>query len=150
MTAVEDAFGADVDFSQLVKLYGSAPETEARYSPGECLGCKQQRVVGNPDPLHVSTSFVERQNLTMRMSMRRFTRLTNAFSKKIENHAAAVAIHFMHYNFARIHKTLRISPAMAAGVSDHLWSLEEIAELHTYRKKPTISGGKFGIPSLIL
>ena len=129
LTAVEDAFGADVDFSQLVKLYGAAPETETRYSPGECLGCKQQRIVGNPDPLHVSISYVERQNLTMRMSMRRFTRLTNAFSKKVENHAASVAINFMYYNFARIHKTLRISPAMAAGVSDHLWSLEDIVDL---------------------
>ena len=129
LTAAEGAFGADVDYSQLVKLYGATPETDTRYSPGECIGCQRKRVTGNPDPRHVSTSFVERQNLTMRMSMRRFTRLTNAFSKKIENHAAAVAIHFMHYNFARIHKTLRIAPAMAAGVSDHLWSLEEIADL---------------------
>ena len=129
LTAVEDAFGSDIDYSQLVKLYGATPESETRYSPGECIGCQRKRIAGNPDPLHISTSHIERQNLTMRMSMRRFTRLTNAFSKKIENHAAAVAIHFMHYNFARIHKTLRIAPAMAAGVSDHLWSLEEIADL---------------------
>ncbi|HEY3130763.1 MAG TPA: DDE-type integrase/transposase/recombinase [Acidobacteriota bacterium] len=129
LTAVEEAFGADVDYSQLIKLYGPAPEPDTRYSPGECVGCKREHIVGNPDPLLISTSYVERQNLTMRMSMRWFTRLTNAFSKKVENHAAAVAIHFMHYNFARIHKTLRITPAMAAGVSDHMWGLEEIADL---------------------
>ena len=131
LTAVEQAFGSDIDFSQLVKLYGSSPEPDTKYSPGECIGCKQERNMGNPDPKHVSTSFVERQNLTMRMrmSMRRFTRLTNAFSKKIENHAAAVAIHFMHYNFGRINKSLRVTPAMAAGMSDHVWSMEEIAEL---------------------
>lgn len=129
LTAVEEAFGPEVDFSQLVKLYGAVPEPDTRYSPGECIGCKREQIMGNPDPLHVSTSFVERQNLTMRMSMRRFARLTNAFSKKIENHAAAVALHFMHYNFGRIHKTLRVTPAMEAGISDHLWSLEKIADL---------------------
>ena len=129
LIGVEEAFGADVDYSQLVKLYGETPEAETRYSPGDCIGCKRQPITGNPDPLHVSTSFVERQNLTMRMSIRRFTRLTNAFSKKLENHAAAVALHFMHYNFARIHKTLRVTPAMEAGVSDHVWDLEEIADL---------------------
>jgi IS1 family transposase len=129
LTAVEEAFGADVDYSQLVKLYGEAPEMDTRYSPRECIGCKKERVIGNPDPEHVSTSYVERQNLSMRMGMRRFTRLTNAFSKKLENHMHAVAIYFMHYNFAKIHQTLRITPAMAAGVTDHVWSLEEIVGL---------------------
>ena len=129
LTAVEETFGADVDFSQLIKVYGNPTEPDTRYSPGECIGCKQERIVGRPDPLHISTSFVERQNLTMRMSMRRLTRLTNAFSKKLENHTAAVALHFMHYNFARIHKTLRVTPAMEAGVSDHVWSMEEIIEM---------------------
>jgi IS1 family transposase len=127
--AVEDAFGANVDYAQLQKIYGASMEPERQYSPARCIGCDMKVVSGNPDPKHVSTSYVERQNLTMRMGMRRFTRLTNAFSKKIENHAAAVAIHFIHYNFARIHKTLRITPAMAAGLSDHVWSLEEIAQL---------------------
>ncbi len=129
LTAVEDAFGADVDYAQLVKLYGDAPEPQKRYSPATCKGCKPTPVMGNPDPAHISTSFVERQNLTMRMSMRRFTRLTNGFSKKVENLEAAVALHFMHYNFARIHQTLRVTPAMEAGVSDHVWSLEEIVGL---------------------
>lgn len=129
LTAVEEAFGADVDYSQLIKIYGNPIEPDTRYSPGECIGCKQERIIGNPDPMQISTSHVERQNLTMRMSIRRFTRLTNAFSKKLENHAAAVALHFMHYNFARIHKTLRCTPAMATGVSDHVWSIEEIVEM---------------------
>ena len=129
LDAVEGAFGIDVDYAQLVKLYGESTETEKRYSPGECIGCKRYRVTGPPDPSHISTSLVERQHLTMRMSMRRFTRLTNAFSKKVGNRAAAVAIHFMHYNFARIHKALRVTPAMEAGVSNHVWSLEEIADL---------------------
>jgi len=129
LTAVEEAFGSDVDYSQVVKLYGEAPEMGTRYSPGECIGCKKERVIGNPDPMHVSTSYVERQNLSMRMGMRRFTRLTNAFSKKLENHMHAVAIYFMHYNFAKIHQTLRITPAMAASVTDHVWRLEEIVGL---------------------
>jgi IS1 family transposase len=129
LDAVEDAFGADVDYAQLQKIYGASNEPETRYSPAKCIGCDMKTVSGDPDPAHVSTSYVERQNLTMRMSMRRFTRLTNGFSKKIENHAAAVALHFIHYNFARIHKTLRITPAMAAGISDHVWSYEEIAAL---------------------
>ncbi len=131
LQAVEGAFGADVDYAMLVKLYG-APQgrpDERRYSPAECTGTIKGAVQGRPDPSHVSTSYVERQNLTMRMSMRRFTRLTNGFSKKIENHAHAIALHFMHYNFGRIHKTLRVTPAMEAGVSDHVWSLEEIAAL---------------------
>src|SRR5881275_326452 len=126
MDAVEDAFGADVDYAQLQKIYGAVEENDTRYSPAQCIGCDLKVVSGDPDPQHVSTSFVERQNLTMRMGMRRFTRLTHAFSKKVENHAAMVAIHFLYYNFARIHKTLRITPAMAAGLSDRVWSLEEI------------------------
>lgn len=129
LDAVEEAFGADIDYAMLQKIYGASMEPERQYSPARCIGCDMKVVSGNPDPKHVSTSYVERQNLTMRMGMRRFTRLTNAFSKKVENHIAAVAIHFIHYNFARIHKTLRITPAMAAGISDHVWSLEEIALL---------------------
>jgi hypothetical protein len=116
-------------YAQLQKIYGAVAENETRYSPAVCIGCDMKVVSGNPDPQHVSTSYVERQNLTMRMGMRRFTRLTNGFSKKAENHAAMVAIHFMHYNFARIHKTLRVTPAMAAGLSDHVWSFEEIVLL---------------------
>jgi len=127
--AVEGAFGTDVDYARLIKIYGPAPEGSRRYSPAECIGAKAQAITGRPEAKHISTSFVERQNLTMRMSMRRFTRLTNGFSKKAENHAHAVALHFMFYNFGRIHKTLRVTPAMAANVSDHVWSLEEIADL---------------------
>jgi IS1 family transposase len=129
MDAVEEAFGADVDYAQLQKIYGASDEPDTRYSPAVCIGCDMKVVSGDPDPKHVSTSYVERQNLTMRMGMRRFTRLTNAFSKKVENHGAMVAIHFMYYNFGRIHKTLRITPAMAAGLADHAWSLEEIVLL---------------------
>jgi len=129
LQAIEDAFGDDIDYAMLVKLYGNDGESEKRYSPAECIGCREIGITGHPDPKHISTSYVERQNLTMRMNMRRFTRLTNAFSKKVENHVAMVAIHFMHYNFARIHKSLRVTPAMAAGITDHLWSLEEIALL---------------------
>lgn len=112
-----------------MKVYGQPVEGQKRYSPAECIGAKPTPISGNPDPKHVSTSFVERQNLTMRMSMRRFTRLSNGFSKKADNHAHAVALHFMFYNFGRIHKTLRVTPAMSAGVSDHVWSLEEIVTL---------------------
>jgi len=129
LEAVEGAFGADVDYAQLVKLYGASQE-ETRYSPAECIGCETSVVSGNPKPQHISTSYVERQNLTMRMGMRRFTRLTNGFSKKIENHFYAVAIHFMHYNFCRVHKTLRVTPAMEANLTDHVWTIEEmLAEL---------------------
>jgi cell fate regulator YaaT (PSP1 superfamily) len=114
----------------LVKIYGRVSEQgEVRYSPAQCMGARKAVVLGNPEKRHISTSHTERQNLTMRMQMRRFTRLTNAFSKKIENHEAAIALHYMHYNFARIHQTLRVTPAMAAGVSDHVWSLEEIVGL---------------------
>ena len=129
LTAVEDAFGMGVDYAQLVKLYGEAPESEKRYSPAQCIGCRKTAVQGDPDPSHISTSYVERQNLTMRMSMRRFTRLTNAFSKKVENHEAAVSLYALYYNFGRIHSTLRVTPAMEAGVSDHVWSLAEIVAL---------------------
>jgi IS1 family transposase len=129
LDAVESAFGSDIDYSMLVKMYGDDPKPDTRYSPGECIGCQTVGITGHPNPRHISTSHVERQNLTMRMGMRRFTRLTNAFSKKIENHVAMVAIHFMYYNFGRIHKTLRVTPAMAAGLTDHVWSLEEIASL---------------------
>jgi IS1 family transposase len=126
--AVEGAFGANVDFAQLAKIYGASQE-ETRYSPAECIGCETKRVQGNPDPDHISTSYVERQNLSMRMHMRRFTRLTNAFSKKLKNHLATVAVYFMYYNFGRIHQTLRVTPAMEAGVSDHVWSYDEIIGL---------------------
>lgn len=130
LEAVEGAFGGHIDYAVIQKIYGTAPEAvRGRYSPAVCTGVKKERIEGNPDPKHVSTSYVERNNLTMRMSMRRFTRLTNAFSKKAENHAHAVALHFMHYNFCRIHKTLRVTPAMAAGVSDRLWGIEDIVAL---------------------
>ena len=129
LTAVEGAFGADVDYAQLIKLYGDTPGYAGRYSPAECTGIIKHRVEGNPDRKHVSTSYVERQNLTMRMSMRRFTRLTNAFSKKAENHVHALALYFTFYNFCRVHKTLRCSPAMAAGVSKTLWSMEDVVAL---------------------
>ena len=119
----------DVDYAQLVKLYGATITAPGRYSPAECTGIKKIRREGNPDIAHVSTSYVERQNLTMRMHMRCFTRLTNAFSKKVENHAHAVALHMMYYNFVRIHKTLRVTPAMAAGVTDRLWEIADIAKL---------------------
>lgn len=129
LEAVEGAFGRDIDYSMLVKLYSHDQGNDAKYSPGECCGTRTQKVFGNPEEKHISTSYVERQNLSMRMGMRRFTRLTNGFSKKIQNHEHAVAIHFLHYNFARVHKTLRVTPAMEAKISDHVWSLEEIAEL---------------------
>lgn len=129
LSAVEDAFGSDIDYAMLVKIYGGSAEHETRYSPAQCLGAVPQEVTGNPDPKHISTSYVERQNLTMRMSMRRFTRLTNAFSKKVENHAAMVALYFMYYNFARVHQTLRVTPAMQAGIASHVWTIEEIVGL---------------------
>lgn len=129
LNAVAGAFGNDIDYAMLIKIYGETSEGQKRYSPEGCLGCEKRDVIGQPDSKHISTSYVERQNLTMRMSMRRFTRLTNAFSKKVENHAAAIALHYMHYNFCRIHQTLRATPAMAAGVSNHLWSIQDIVGL---------------------
>lgn len=130
LEAVESAFGDDIDYAMLVKIYGQEKRKgEARYSPAQCMGTRTAQITGKPDYAHVSTSYTERANLTMRMSNRRFTRLTNAFSKKLQNHEAAIALHFMHYNFARVHQTLRVTPAMEAGISDHIWSLEEIVNL---------------------
>ncbi len=128
LQAVDRAFVGDVDYAQLVKIYGNDPESEKRYSPAECIGCERQAIIGNPDPENVSTS-VERANLSMRMGMRGFTRRTKAFSKKIENHATAVALYFMFYNFARVHKTLRCSPAMATGVDNRLWKIKYIVAM---------------------
>ena len=128
--AVENAFGSEIDYAMLVKIYGASNDNpESRYSPATCIGCRTGVLAGSPDPKHISTSFVERQNLSMRMGMRRFTRLTNGFSKKLENHGHMVALYFMHYNFCRIHKTLRVTPAMEAGLTDHVWSLEEMLGL---------------------
>ena len=124
LEAVENGFGGDVDYAMLVKIYGKGKTKRTEY-----LGSERRVINGYPEQKHISTSFVERQNLTMRMSMRRFIRKTNGFSKKIENLEHAVALHFMHYNFARIHKSLRVTPAMEAGISDHVWELGEIAEL---------------------
>ena len=129
LEAVEAGFGADVDYAQLIKMYGEVPHPAGRYSPAAIQGTKSFCCTGEPDPAHISTSYVERQNLTMRMSMRRFTRSTNAFSKKVESHVHAISLHYMHYNFVRIHKTLRITPAMAAGVTDKLWDITDIAQL---------------------
>lgn len=130
LQAVEGAFGAEIDYAMLHKLYSAEPSgSETRYSPAKCCGIRKAKVIGDPNMAHVSTSYVERMNLQIRMSMRRFTRLTNAHSKKLENHKHALALFFMCYNFARIHQTLRVTPAMEAGVTDHVWSLEEIAGL---------------------
>ena len=129
LAAVDAVFGDDVDYAQLVKIYGADPQAERRYSPAICLGAEKHPITGNPDPKHISTSYAERQNLTMRMHMRRFTRLTNAFSKKLENHGYAVALHQMFYNFTRIHQTLRVTPAMAAGVTDKLWDMTDIVKV---------------------
>ena len=129
LQAVENNFGADIDYAMLIKIYEQSPDQEVRYSPAKCQGTKKNVIIGNPDLTKVSTSFVERQNLTMRMGMRRFTRLTNGFSKKVENLEYAVSLHFMYYNFVRIHQILRVTPAMRAKVTDHVWSLEEIIGL---------------------
>jgi len=123
---VEDAFGGDVDYAQLIKIYGPSAPGAARYSPPACIGCEAKQVAGTPDHKHVSTSYVERQNLSMRMGMRRFTRLTNAHSKKVENHAHAIAMYFMHYNYCKIHSTLRVTPAMETGLTDHVWEIDEL------------------------
>ena len=143
LDAVEDAFGADIDYAQLIKLYGDAPGPADRYSPAECTGIKKTRIEGKPDKAHVSTSYVERQNLTMRMSMRRFTRLTNAFSKKAENHTYALALYFTFYNFVRMHKTLRCSPAMAAGLIEKLWSMEDVVALIDARAEAPKARGSY-------
>ncbi|MDO8637908.1 MAG: IS1 family transposase [Dehalococcoidia bacterium] len=133
LEAVEGAFGSEVDYAMLVKVYGAEPEGEVRYSPAKCLAAEKHPIQGNPNPAYISTSYVERQNLTMRMSMRRFTRLTNAFSKKLENHEYALALYFMHYNFARTHKSLGkpypTTPAMAAGLTNHVWTVDEIVRI---------------------
>jgi IS1 family transposase len=129
LTAVEAAFGGNADYAILQKIYGAPDYPETRYSPAKCIGCEMKTVSGVPDPDHVSTSYVERQNLSMRMSMRRFTRLTNAFSKKVDNHGHAVALYFMYYNFCRVHSTLRVTPAMEAGLTNHVWSVEELVAL---------------------
>jgi hypothetical protein len=131
LEAVEEAFGGEVDYAQLVKIYG-APEgggPERRYSPSECIGAEKRPITGRPNPEHISTSFAERQNINMRMHMRRFTRLTNGFSKKVENHALAVALFTTYYNFVRIHKTLRMTPAMAEGLTDRLWEIDDIVKV---------------------
>lgn len=129
LDAVDAGFKGQVDYSMLVKMYGPGPADAGRYSPAECNGCKKTSIIGHPDKEHVSTSYVERANLTMRMSMRRFTRLTNAFSKKVENLEYSVVIHFFYYNFCRVHMTLRTTPAMAAKVTDHLWTIEDMVGL---------------------
>jgi IS1 family transposase len=129
LQAIEGAFGADIDYAMLVKVYGEAPEGQRRYSPAVCTGAHKHRIEGNPDSKHVSTSFVERQNLSMRMGNRCMTRLTNAFSKKAENHAHMMAIYFMHYNFVRIHQTLKVTPAMAAGVTFKLWEMSDMVKI---------------------
>ena len=129
LEAAEGAFGGDIDYAMLIKLYGAAPEGPRRYSPAECIGARKERVEGDPDPKHISTSYAERNNLNVRMHSRRMTRLTNAFSKKIQNHAHAMALHFLYYNFVRIHKTLRVTPAMAAGVTKRLWEMSDIVDM---------------------
>ncbi len=129
LNAVIDSFADDIDYAQLVKVFGADPDGARTYSPAQCLGIHKEAILGDPDPKHISTSYVERQNLNMRMNMRRFTRLTNAFSKKIENHQHSAALFHMHHNFARVHQTLRVTPAMAAGISQHVWSIQDIVTL---------------------
>jgi IS1 family transposase len=140
--AVEDAFGSEIDYAMLVKLYGASGENpESRYSPASCIGCRTGVLSGDPNPKYISTSYVERQNLSMRMGMRRFTRLTNGHSKKVENHGHQVALYFFHYNFCRVHSTLRVTPAMEAGLTDHVWTLEELCALLP-EKKPNARADK--------
>ena len=129
LEAVEGAFGADIDYAMLQKIYGVERAGEARYSPAKCIGARRAAITGNPDPKHISTSYIERSNLTLRLMNRRFTRLTLGFSKKIENHVHAIALYTFHYNFCKIHKTLRVTPAMEAGLTDHVWELSELVAL---------------------
>ncbi len=146
MDAVEGAFGIDVDFAQLVKLYGAVHadrDAATRYNPPKCVGARKERFQGKPDPKHISTSFTERHNLTMRMSLRRYTRLTNAFSKRIDNHCRALALYFVWYNFARIHTSLRVSPAMAAGVTDRLWDMNDIVALTDANESASKTRGSY-------
>ena len=144
LEAIEDAFGGDVDYAQLIKLYGDAPKSEqVRYSPAQCNGTRRRTVAGNPDSKHVSTSHVERHNLTMRMSMRRFTRLTNAFSKKIDNHIHMLSLYFVHYNFCRIHKSLKVTPAMEAGLTDTLYDIDFIIDLIDAREPKAKKRGSY-------
>jgi IS1 family transposase len=146
LSAVEEAFGAEIDYGMLVKLYGEpprSPEAARRYSPSECVGARKDTITGDPDPKHISTSYTERANLTMRMSMRRFTRLTNAFSKRVENHCHQLAIYFVFYNFVRIHRTLRMTPAMAAGIESRLWSMEDIVALVDAREEAPKARGPY-------
>jgi IS1 family transposase len=140
---VEGAFGTDMDFATLQKIYGASEETEKRHSPAKCIGCESKVVMGDPDPKQIFTSYVERQNLTMRMNIRRFTRLTNAFSKKLDNHAYAVALHFMYCNFVRIHSTLRVTPAMEAGLSDHAWTIAELVAVGEAAMQKPIRRGPY-------
>ena len=138
LDAVEDSFGADIDYAQLQKIYGApSAEDQRKYSPARCIGCDLKVVSGDPDPKHISTSYVERQNLSMRMGMRRFTRLTNGFSKKVDNHRHMVALYFLYYNFGRVHQTLRVTPAMEAGIAGHVWSIDEICALLPGKKPNT-------------
>ena len=140
LKAVENAFGAEIDYAMLHKIFGAPTDEETRrYSPAKCIGSDMKTVMGDPDPVHVSTSYVERQNLTMRMSMRRFTRLTNGFSKKAENHAHAVALHYMHYNYCRVHQSLRVTPAMEAGLATTPWTVDDLIAL---LPKPTVGPSK--------
>jgi IS1 family transposase len=143
LNAVENAFGADIDFAMLVKIYGKE-QNEIRYSPAECLGAEKRIITGEPNKEHISTSFVERQNLTMRMSMRRFTRLTNAFSKKVENHIAAISLHYIYYNFVRVHQSLRCTPAMAANVTKTLWNIDDMLKaIEPYMPKKETKRGSY-------
>ena len=142
LEAVRDVWASDeIDYAQIIKTYGKPDDADHRYSPPQCIGCERHTISGEPDPDHVSTSYSERQNLTMRMNMRRFTRLTNGFSKKLENHFHAVALHFMHYNFCRKHQTIKTTPAMAAGKADHVWTLDEVVELLEAKERQAVESG---------
>jgi IS1 family transposase len=145
LEAVESAFGSEIDYAMLIKIYGkTSKKDETRYSPAECIGCEKKWIAGKPKGKDISTSYIERQNLTMRMSMRRFTRLTNGFSKKVENHAHAIALHYMYYNFCRIHKSLRCTPAMAAGVVKTLWNIDDMLKaVDQYMPKPPTKRGPY-------